>query len=106
MDENQVGVQVGKIGNEAKSAAETVVDLASKARSAAVETGSAIRDKAIETGRQVSDAAAETYRRGVQASEYVKKNTAEQPLTALLVAGAIGFGLAYMIFRDAKSRRE
>ena len=56
-----------------------------------------VRDAAIETAKQVGDAAATTYRQGVRAGEYVSQNTAEQPLLALLIAGAIGYGIAYMI---------
>jgi hypothetical protein len=51
----------------------------------------------VETGKQVSDAAAKTYAQGAQAAEYLSRNTVEQPLLALLVAGAIGYGIAYMI---------
>jgi hypothetical protein len=49
------------------------------------------------TAKQVGDAAATTYRQGVWAGEYVSQNTAEQPLPALLIAGAFGYGIAYMI---------
>ena len=76
---------------------ETITDLAGKAQTAAVDTGGTIRDAAMETAKQVGDAATKTYRRGVRAGEYVSQNTAEQPLLALLVAGAIGYGIAYMI---------
>ncbi len=51
----------------------------------------------METGKQVSDAAAKTYAQGAQAAEYVSRDTAEQPLLALLVAAAVGYGIAYMI---------
>jgi hypothetical protein len=88
-----------RIGEEAKAAAETVADLAHRARTKAVETGGVIREAAMESGKQVGDFAAQTYRQGVRASEYVSRNTAEQPFLALLAAGIVGFGLAYMIYR-------
>ena len=103
MDENRISDQVSGGANEAKNgiraAAGTVSDLAGQARSAAVEAANTIQGAAIETGKQVRDAAAETYRQGARAGEYVSRNTAEQPLLALLIAGAVGYGLAYMIHR-------
>ena len=101
MGDNRMGEQVSKVGNDAKNgtatAVETVTDLAGKAQTAAVEAAGTIRDAAIDTAERVGDATTKTYRQGVRASEYVSQNTAEQPLLALLVAGAIGYGLAYMI---------
>ena len=52
---------------------------------------------AIKTSEQMSDAAAKTYKQGAQAADYVSRNTAEQPLLALLIAGAVGYAIAYMI---------
>ncbi len=101
MDDNRIGERVSKVGDDLKdvaaSAAQTGGDLAGQARTAAVEAGSSIKGAAIEAGRQVGDAAAKTYGQGLRASEYVSRNTAEQPLLALLIAGAIGYGIAYMI---------
>ena len=101
MDDNRIGEQVAKVGDDAKSGIETVkgtvTDVAGKAQTAAGEAGGTVRDAAIETAKQVGDAAATTYRKGVRAGEYVSQNTAEQPLLALLIAGAMGYGLAYMI---------
>ncbi len=101
MSDIRTGDQVSKIGNDAKNgmatAVGTVTDLAGKAQTAAVEAGGAMRDTAVETAKQASDAAAKTYRRGMRAGEYVSQNTAEQPLLALLIASAIGYGIAYMI---------
>jgi ElaB/YqjD/DUF883 family membrane-anchored ribosome-binding protein len=37
------------------------------------------------------------YQQGTQAGEYLTRNVNEYPLTALLVAGAIGYGLGYLI---------
>ena len=102
MDNNRTGEQASKIESDAKSgiatAMGTVTDLAGKAHTAATEAGATVRDAAVETAKQVGDAATKTYRQGVRAGEYVSQNTAEQPLLALLVAGAIGFGVAYMIY--------
>jgi hypothetical protein len=103
MDENRIIDQVSDAANDAKNgapaAAGSLSDLAGRARSAAVEAVNTVQGAAIETGKHVRDAAAETYRQGARASEYVNRNTAEQPMLALLIAGAIGYGIAYMIHR-------
>jgi hypothetical protein len=103
MDENRVSDQLSgaatDVKNSATAAAGSLSDLAGRARSAAVETVNTIQGAAIETGKHVRDAAAETYRQGARAGEYVNRNTAEQPMLALLIAGAIGYGIAYMIHR-------
>jgi hypothetical protein len=101
MDDNRIEDQLSKVGNEAKGgiagAAETVSDRAGKVWTAGVEAGNTIRDAAIKTSEQVSDAAAKTFKQGAQAADYVSRNTAEQPLLALLIAGAVGYVIAYMI---------
>jgi hypothetical protein len=103
MDDNRIVDQASKFGNEPNagvaSAVKTVTDMAGKARTATTDAGSTIRDAAIDTGKRVGDAAAKTYHQAVQASEYVRKNTVDQPLLALLIAGAIGYGIAYMVHR-------
>jgi hypothetical protein len=104
MDENRVGDQAAAAANGLKesitAAVGTVTDLASQARSAAVEAGGSIQGAAIKAAKQVGDAATKTYEQGARAGEYVSRNTAEQPLLALLIAGAIGYGIAYMIHRN------
>ena len=103
MDDNRIGERVGNAVDEAKdrisAAAETGGDLAGRARTAAVEAGSATQNAAVEAAKQIGDAAAKTYRQGARVSKSVSENTAEQPLLALLIAGAVGFGIAYMIYR-------
>ncbi len=79
------------------SAVDTASDLAGKAQTAAADAGSTIQGAASETVRQVRDAASKTYSQGAQAADYLSRNTAEQPLLALLLAGAIGYAITYMI---------
>jgi hypothetical protein len=101
MDDNRIGDQASGAAKNLKDGITNAVDagsdLAGKAQTAATAAGSTIRDAATEAGKQVSDAAAKTYAQGAQAAEYLSRNTVEQPLLALLVAGAIGYGIAYMI---------
>jgi len=48
-------------------------------------------------GEQASAATGALYQQGTRAGDYVTRNLNEYPLPALLVAGAIGYGLAYLI---------
>ena len=101
MDDNGIGEQVAKVGDDAKNGIDTVkgtiTDVAGKAQTTATEAGATVRDAATETAKQVADAATKTYRQGLRAGEYVSQNTAERPLLALLIASVIGYGIAYMI---------
>ena len=81
-------------------AMDKATDLAQKASTAGVQAMDAIQDAARNVGNQASQAATTVYEQGAQAGGYVSKYTAEQPLTALLVAAAIGYGLAYLIHRS------
>ena len=71
-------------------------------------------NRASETGRQAMDRAGEfiegvapqarevagnLYEQGSQTGEYVRQYTAQQPLTALLIAGALGYALGHLIHR-------
>jgi hypothetical protein len=91
MDDNRLGDQMKR---GVATAVETGNDLAGKAQTAATEAGNTIQNAAMETAKQVSDA---TSKHGAQAAEYVSRNTTEKPLLALLIAGAIGYGIAYMV---------
>src|ERR1051325_8680798 len=48
-------------------------------------------------GEQASAATGALYEQGARAGDYVSRNVNEYPLPALLVAGAVGYGLAYLI---------
>ena len=48
---------------------------------------------------QVKEVASNLSQRGSQSAEYVRQYAAEQPIAALLITGAIGYGLAYLIHR-------
>jgi ElaB/YqjD/DUF883 family membrane-anchored ribosome-binding protein len=101
MDDNRISDQASNAADNLKSgmatAAETASDLAGKARSAAADASNRVQDAAVETSKQAADLASKTYKQGMAASDYVSRNTAEQPLVALLIAAAVGYGLAYII---------
>ncbi len=54
---------------------------------------------AREAGNQATQAATNLYQQSSRAGDFITQYAAEQPVTALLVAGAIGYGLAYLIHR-------
>jgi len=71
-----------------------------------------LANQASEVGRQVSDRAGEfidgastqarqvasnLYDQGSRSGEYVRQYATEQPVTALLLAGLIGFTLGYLV---------
>jgi hypothetical protein len=79
------------------TAAGTICDLAGQAKSAALQASTKVQDASIDASKQIGNAAAKVYHQGAQASEAISRNTAEQPFLALLIAGAIGYGIAYLI---------
>jgi ElaB/YqjD/DUF883 family membrane-anchored ribosome-binding protein len=66
---------------------------------AASRAGEVIQGVARDVGGQASQAANNLYQQGSLAGGYIARYTAEQPVTALLIAGLIGYGLAYLIHR-------
>ena len=80
--------------DQAKAA---VQDLANRAS----ETGRQAMDRAGEfiegAAPQASQVASNLYDQGSRSGEYVRQYAAEQPLAAMLIAGAIGYALGYLI---------
>jgi ElaB/YqjD/DUF883 family membrane-anchored ribosome-binding protein len=80
-------------------AVDKAADLARKVSTAGVQAVDAIQGAARDVGNQVGQAATTVYQQGAQVGGSVSRYAAEQPVTALLIAGAIGYGLAYLIHR-------
>jgi hypothetical protein len=87
----------------AGAAIDKVAGLARDASSAGIQAvaqaSDTIQGVAREVGSKVDQAANTAYQQGARAGGYVSRYAAEQPLSALLIAGAIGYGLAYLIHR-------
>jgi ElaB/YqjD/DUF883 family membrane-anchored ribosome-binding protein len=79
-------------------------DASSAGIQAVAHASDAIQGTAREVGKQVDQAVTTAYQQGARAGGYVSRYAAEQPLTALLIAGAIGYGLAYLIHRTPIQR--
>lgn len=79
-------------------------DVARKASSAGLQAvtqaSDTVQGAARQVGNQASQAAAKVYEQGTWAGGHITRYTAEQPLTALLIAAAIGYGIAYLIHRQ------
>jgi ElaB/YqjD/DUF883 family membrane-anchored ribosome-binding protein len=80
-------------------AMDKAADLAQKASNAGVQAVDAVQGAARDVANQASEAANAVYQQGARAGGSVSRYAAEQPLTALLAAAAIGYGIAYLIHR-------
>lgn len=118
MDRQRAQNVASEVADEAGKAASEGVRLAGAGVQSTLDQGkSVVQDlahRASETGRQAMDRAGEViegvtpdvkqvasnlYGQGSRSGEYVREYVAQQPLTALLIAGAIGYALAYLIHR-------
>ena len=79
----------------AGAAIDKATDLARKASAPINQAADAIHGIAQDVGQ----AASTVYQQGARASGSVSRYTSEQPLTALVIAGAIGYGRARLIHR-------
>jgi hypothetical protein len=75
-------------------------DASSAGIQAVAQASDAIQGGAREVGNKVGQAATIAYQQGARTGGYVSRYAEEQPLTALLIAGAIGYGIAYLIHRN------
>ena len=91
-DSGQSGDTIGATMEQARSMARNVGE---QARSAVASAGTAAQDLA-QRARDMSGADA-LYQQGARAGEYLTRNVNEYPLAALLVAGMVGYGLAYLV---------
>ncbi len=83
--------QANKTMDQVKTMARNVTEQAWSAASSASATAQDLARKARE---QVPDT---LYEQGQRAGEYLTRNVNEYPLTAVLVAGVVGYLMAYLI---------
>ena len=107
---NQVMEQAKTTANQAIEQAKTMArDVGEQARAVAADPGATAQELARRAREQASVAGDVLYRRGQRAGDYISQNVNEYPLTALLIAGMIGYGLAYLIhsqWQDQPSWRD
>ena len=75
-------------------------EASSAAGQAVAQANETVQGIAREMGTQAAQAATTIYQQGARAGGALSRYTAEQPLTALLIAGALGYALAYLIHRQ------
>ena len=86
---------------QAKTMARNIGD---QALAAAADPAATAQELARRARDQASAAGDVLYRQGQRAGEYLTQNVNEYPLTALLIAGMIGYGLAYLIHSQWQSQ--
>ena len=101
----QVGTMVGQArdqvrqiaGDTMEQARNTARNLGDQAHSAMADPGATAQELARRAREQAVIAGDALYQQGTRAGEYLTQHVNEYPLAALLIAGAIGYGLAYLI---------
>ena len=101
----KVGDTLGEFAAKSERMAQDQIDQAKPVlrnlrETAGAQAVDAIQGAARDVGNQASRAASAVYEQGARAGGSVTRYTTEQPLTALLIAAAIGYGIAYLIHRS------
>jgi ElaB/YqjD/DUF883 family membrane-anchored ribosome-binding protein len=99
--------EANEAGRRAGAETQTLLDqgksIAQDAANRTSETGKQAMDRAGEfiegVAPQARELAGNLYEQGSQTGEYVRQYTAQQPHAALLIAGAIGYALGYLVHR-------
>jgi ElaB/YqjD/DUF883 family membrane-anchored ribosome-binding protein len=74
----------------------TAHNLGEQARSTIADAGATAQALARRGREQAAMASDVLYQQGARAGEYLTRNVSQYPLSALLLAGAIGLGLGYL----------
>jgi ElaB/YqjD/DUF883 family membrane-anchored ribosome-binding protein len=103
---DEAGEQAQKLADDAmEQTSATVRHLSEQARAAVADPGATAQELARRAREQAAIAGDALYQQGTRAGEYLTRNVNEYPLAALLIAGAVGYGLAYLIHARRTDRR-
>ena len=91
---NETTDNLEEAGEEAKGA---ITETAQRVRDAAVEAGGKAQEIAAEAGRQASAAAQTAYTTSNEVIDLVEDVARQNIWTSLLIAGAVGYGLACVV---------
>lgn len=94
---NDMQAKAGEVIGQATDLARKASDTGLQAVTQASDT---VQGAARQVGNQASQAATKVYEQGAWAGGAITRYTVEQPLTALLIAAALGYGIAYLIHRQ------
>ena len=90
--------QAKSTANQAIDQAKTMArNIGEQARAVAADPNATAQELARQAREQASAAGDVLYRQGQRAGEYLTQNVNEYPRTALLIAGMIGYGLAFLV---------
>ena len=84
----------GDVVQQVKTAGQ---DFGEQAKSTVANARDVVQDFARQVRDQVGPAADKLYQQGARAGDSLIRNVEQNPLFALLIAGAIGYGLSYLI---------
>jgi ElaB/YqjD/DUF883 family membrane-anchored ribosome-binding protein len=87
------------VGEAAQQAKKVIADTAQRVKGAALDAGDRAQTFAREAGRQATAAAETLYGQGNEMRDVIERAVVENPWPALLIAGAIGYGMACLVKR-------
>jgi hypothetical protein len=98
---NDSSQQPGKLGDKAaaavEAAAEQAKEMAQRAASVAQETVRTASETGAAAWEVAQKAGAQAYARGERGARELAERVERRPLAALLIAGALGYAVAYLI---------
>jgi len=101
MSEQDVRNGVREVGEQAKSVITETTEAAkaavSRGMTAAQEAGEAAQGMARQAAQQATAAAGTVYNQSLEARDVLEQAVVQNPFLSLLVAGAIGYGLACLV---------
>ena len=86
-----------KTSERIDTASDQAKDMAQRAAHTARETGEAAWDVAQRAQAQAREVASEAYAQGERTARALARRVEEQPLVALMIAGAVGYAMAYLV---------
>ena len=85
------------VRNAAQRAKNTLAETVERVEGAAAEAGEKAQGVAREAGRQAAAAAQTLYGQGDAVRDVVERAVVGNPWSAILIAGALGYGLACLV---------
>jgi ElaB/YqjD/DUF883 family membrane-anchored ribosome-binding protein len=86
-------------GDATQQAKGVIAETAERVKGAALDAGDRAQAFAREAGRQATAAAETLYGQGNEMRDVIERTVVENPWLALLIAGAIGYGMACLVHR-------
>ncbi|HZK89869.1 MAG TPA: hypothetical protein VFC56_06950 [Stellaceae bacterium] len=96
MSDQQASDMVREAGRQAKS---TLAETADMVQGVASDAGAKAQEYAREASRQATAAAQSLFGQGNVVLDVVERTVVENPWGAVLIAGALGYGLACLVKR-------